>query len=92
MIDLAHARSLLEEEESLVLKKHEEALVGVAARCGQPLLAVYDRDLLVHSFIKNEGMSHEGAEEWVGVNIEGGWHGDKTPLILEQIETHLPLD
>lgn len=92
MIDQTHAMSLLEEEESLILNKHEDALVGVATRCGQPLLAVYDRDLLVQSFIKNEGISHERAEEWVCVNIEGGWNGDKTPLILERIENHTPLE
>ena len=85
MIDRENARSILEEEGSLVMDGREDALIGIGSRCGQPVLAVYDRDLLVQSFM-GDGMSHEEAEEWVCYNIEGGWNGDKTPLILERIE------
>ena len=69
----------------MIMEGRESALVGLGSRCGQPILAVYDRDLLLESFI-SDGMSAEEAEDWVGYNIDGGWNGDKTPIIMERIE------
>ena len=78
---------LLEEEESLLIDGvyMDSALVGVGRRCGQPLLAVYDRDKLMQGFI-DSGMSHEDAEEWVCRNVEGAWVGESTPLGVEAID------
>ena len=78
---------LLEEEEYLLIEGvyTDSALVGVGRRCGQPLLAVYDRDRLVQGFI-DSGMTHEDAEECVCRNVEGAWVGESTPLVVEAID------
>lgn len=60
-------------------------IVGVAARCSQAPLLVYDRELLINHFM-GQGMDWEEAEEYVAYNIEGLWAGPGTPLILERIE------
>ena len=87
MLDREQALIDLEEAEALLIDgaHTHRALVGVGRRCGQPLLAVYDRARLVECFI-GVGMTHEDAEEWVGVNIEGAWVGESTPLVLEAID------
>jgi len=63
----------------------DDAIVGVAERCGQPALLVYDRAKLVQCFVA-QGATWEDAEEWVGYNIEGAWVGPHTPLILHRFD------
>ncbi len=48
----------------------DEAIVGIASRCGQYNLYVYDYDLLVHKFMGDD-MTEEEAMEWVDYNIAG---------------------
>tara|TARA_R100000306_G_scaffold60932_2_gene62273 strand:- start:134 stop:406 length:273 start_codon:yes stop_codon:yes gene_type:complete len=87
VLDREEAMILLEEEESLLIEGvyTDSALVGVGMRCGQPLLAVYDRAKLVQGFV-DSGMTCEDAEEWVCRNVEGAWVGEKTPLVVEVID------
>ena len=87
MLDREQAMIDLEEAEALLIDgaHTHRALVGVGRRCGQPLLAVYDRARLVQGFV-DSGMTWEDAEEWVCRNIEGAWVGESTPLILEAID------
>jgi hypothetical protein len=59
----------------------DEAIVGIASRCGQYNLYVYDYDLLVHKFMGDD-MTEEEAMEWVDYNIAGAWIGSGTPIIL----------
>ena len=78
---------LLEEEESLLIDGvyMDSALVGVGRRCGQPLLAVYDRDKLMQGFI-DRGRRQEDAEEGGCRKVEGAWVGESTPLVVEAID------
>ena len=87
MLDREQALIKLEESEALLIDgaHTHRALVGIGRRCGQPLLAVYDRARLVESFI-GVGMTYEDAEEWVCRNIEGAWVGESTPLVVEAID------
>lgn len=59
----------------------DEALVGVARRCGQPTLAVYDYEKVVEVFV-GQGMTYEDAVEWVEFNVVGAWLGENTPVWL----------
>lgn len=63
----------------------DEAIIGFAHRCTQEPIAVYSRTLLVTHFME-EGMSLEEADEHVSFNIEGLWAGDRTPMIIIDIE------
>jgi len=74
---------LLEEEnpEALLLDGFENALIGVARRCGQPVLAVYDQDIIIQTLIE-QGMDAEDAVEFYEFNVAGAWVGPMTPIIL----------
>lgn len=60
----------------------EAALVGIADRCGQPALAVYDYDKMVALLVRRDGMSDEEAREFIDFNVTGGWLGENTPVCL----------
>ena len=80
----AAVRELLSEEnpDALFADGLDEALVGVARRCGQPTLAVYDYEKCVEVFMSREGISHEDAIEWMEFNVVGAWLGEGTPIWL----------
>ena len=70
-----------ENEEALFADGLDAALVGIARRCGQPTLAVYDYEKCVKIFM-DQGMEHEEAIEWMEFNVVGAWMGEHTPIWL----------
>lgn len=54
-----------------------------------PVVAVYSRRRLVAHFTKlfsadvSGDDAHEDAEEWIEFNVEGGYYGDGTPIIVD---------
>lgn len=71
------------DEEALLLDGLDEAIIGTATRCGQPLLVVYSRAKLVKVLMKRDKLSWEEAEEHIDVNIVGAWMGERTPIVVE---------
>jgi hypothetical protein len=71
-------------EEALLVDGFEEAFIGFAERCGQPLLAVYDREKCIAVLCGS--MTREDAEEYFDFNIAGAWVGEMTPLFLTRYE------
>jgi len=71
-----------ENPEALLFDGFEDAFVGIARRCAQPALAVYDREKCLEILCKRDGMTYEEAEECFGFNTEGAWLGPHTPLVL----------
>jgi hypothetical protein len=63
----------------------EGAFIGVATRCGQPTLAVYDANKCLQILIDRDDMNHEEALEYFNFNVIGAWVGDETPLFLESM-------
>jgi len=61
----------------------DEALVGLACRCGSEPLAVYDRDVMIR--ILSRQMSEEDAVEYLDFNLAGAHIGPLTPMILDRI-------
>jgi len=60
------------------------AVIGVAERCGQPALVVYDYDRLVRAFVE-QVMTEEEASKMVDFNYSGAWIGPNTPLIIHRL-------
>jgi hypothetical protein len=81
----AEVKAILAEEnpQALFADGLEEACIGIARRCGQPSLAVYDYNKVVELFMA-DGMSYEEAVEWVEYNVVGAWMGDNTPVWFQQ--------
>lgn len=73
-----------ENPEALLWDGLEPALVGIARRCGQPSVAVYDYELCVNALMAG-GMTNEEAVEWIEFNVVGGWPGENTPVMLDTV-------
>ena len=71
--------------EALSMDGFDGALIGIAERCGQPALLVYDYDLCIESLIKG-GMSEEEAVEYFDFNCAGAWVGPHTPLVMTRFK------
>lgn len=72
-----------ENSEALLADGFDEALIGVARRCGQLSLAVYSREKCIEILAREMG---EDAEEYFEFNVSGSWNGENTPIFLWQPE------
>jgi len=88
LFDQLKARLAEENPEALLWDGLESALVGIARRCGQPTLAVYDYNLCIEALMQ-EGMSHDEAVEYIEFNVVGGWLGPNTPVMLDGLQNGL---
>ena len=70
-----------ENPEALLADGFDQALIGVARRCGQPSLAVYDRNKCIE--ILAQDMDWHEAEEYFEFNVSGSWMGPNTPIFLD---------
>ena len=69
------------DDDALIWDGCDDAIIGVARRCSEKGLLVYDYELLLSHFI-NDGMTEEEAAEWIDYNIASAWIGEQTPLLL----------
>ena len=69
-------------EEAIFFDGYEDAIIGVAERCSQPALVVYDAAKCIEILVTRDGMSWEDAEEFFSFNTLGCWAGENTPLFL----------
>lgn len=83
MRDLLSVRELVagHNEDALFADGFDEAIMGVAERCGQPTLVVYDARLCIE-ILEGQGMTTEEASEFFSFNTLGAWMGENTPLFL----------
>lgn len=72
--------------EALFADGFDDALVGIARRCGQPDLAIYDYELGVKVLMDRDGMSEEEAIEYMEFNVVGAWVGPNTPIWMAKVE------
>lgn len=82
-----HAREWLSErlESATLWDGFDTAILGIASRCSQEPLVVYDRDRMLKILGRNS--TEEDAMEFLQHNIECAWVGSSTPLILERVPT-----
>ena len=78
------------DDEILCADGFDEALIGYAQRCGQPALAVYDREKCIDVLVERDGMPREDAEEFFEFNVVGAWVGERTPLFLYRLDGETP--
>ena len=70
-------------EELLLADGFEAALIGTGERCGQPTIAVYDREKCIEVLEKSDGMTQEEANEFFEFNVVGAWVGEQTPIFVD---------
>jgi hypothetical protein len=56
--------------------------MGVAERCSQPALVLYDAEKCIDILVKRDGMTEEEASEFFFFNTIGAWVGPGTPLFF----------
>ena len=81
MTDELHDWIIEHNEEALLADGFEEAIIGVAERCSQPALVVYDAEKCI-KILMERGMTWEEADEFFNYNTLGSWMGEHTPLFL----------
>jgi len=73
-------------EEALLADGFDEAILGIAVRCGKPGLVVYDAEKCIEILMQRDGMDEEEASEFFEFNVVGTWAGEGTPLFLYRYE------
>lgn len=66
----------------------DEAILGVAQRCGQPEIIAYDTEKILEILQARDGMTAEEAVEYFEFNIAGAWVGEETPIFIDRKELH----
>jgi len=79
------------DDELLFADGFDDAILGVATRCDQPTIVVYDREKCVEilKLQMNAVDTRNGrteAEEFFSFNVEGSWVGPRTPAYLARPE------
>jgi hypothetical protein len=62
----------------------DDAIIGVATRCGEEPVVCYDRRHCIE-ILMQQGMNEEEAEEYFSFNTEGAWVGPQTPMYIEKM-------
>ena len=75
-----------ENPEALFADGFDGALVGIARRCSQPSLAVYDVNKCIAILMHRDGSTYSEAVEHMDFNVTGGWHGEHTPLWFQDAD------
>jgi hypothetical protein len=70
-------------EDALIMDGFDDAIIGVAERCGQPALVAYSRNRCIE-ILEGQGMDHEEANEFFDFNCAGAWMGPGTPIIIDE--------
>ena len=73
-------------EGALTADGFDDCIIGIALRCGQPDLVVYDSAKIVDKLVLRDGMTYEDAVEFFEYNILGAWVGEGTPLYMTPIQ------
>ena len=73
-------------EQALFADGFEDAIIGVAERCGMAAVIVYDSEKCIDILMKRDGMSRDEAIEFFNFNTLGAYMGVNTPLFLTRYE------
>ena len=71
--------------EVLCIDDYDDAIIGVARRCGQPDLIAYSYRQMIEVMMKRDKCEQEDAMEWIEFNCVGAWMGPHTPVIVEDL-------
>jgi len=71
---------------------YEDAVLGVAERCGVRPVVVYDAMKCIEILMARDGMSMMEASEYFEHNTLGSWVGDNSPVFLWRYRPAAPDD
>lgn len=73
------------DQTAVLMDGFEHAIIGFAQRINEPLLAVYNHDLMIQTLMQRDGMTYQEADEYIEYNCIGAWIGVHTPIIVKPI-------
>lgn len=73
------------DEELIFWDDLDDAIIGTVSRCGEGPVVCYDYEKALECFIA-QGMTYEGAVEWIEHNVVGAYVGTNTPFFLARPE------
>lgn len=75
---------LIQESNPQALKADgfDEAIIGVASRCGSNDLIAYDSSKCLTILMERDGMDYEEALEFFEYNVIGAYMGENTPIFI----------
>ncbi len=68
-------------EDAMIANGLDDAIIGMACRCGSEPVVAYDTNKVIASFVK-EGMTEEEALEFFEFNVLGAYVGPSTPVYV----------
>ena len=83
---LAMIDEMADDQEVLQYPDLKDAIIGWAepwdTNGTTPVRLVYSAEKCIEIFMTRDGMDREGALEWMSFNVEGGYIGPHTPIIM----------
>jgi len=58
----------------------DDAVIGIAVRCGQPDVVAYAVEKCLEILQQRDNMSYDEALEYFEYNVQGAWVGETTPI------------
>lgn len=85
--ELEQFRLTLQENnpEALTMDGFDDAIIGLARRCGQPDLVAYSYKMMIDVMMTRDKCTFEEAQEYIEFNCVGAWMGLMTPIIVEDL-------
>ena len=79
-------KEILAEEnpDAIFFDNLDDAIIGIARRCGQPSVVAYSIEKCLN--ILSKEMSYEEAIEYFDFNVIGSWIGQNTPVFIHEPE------
>jgi hypothetical protein len=68
----------------------DDCIIGTCYTPGPGTRVVYDTDLIIQALVDRDGLTYEEAEDHFSYNIEGGYHGEQTPIFLRRLPDETP--
>jgi hypothetical protein len=72
-------------EEALVMKGFDDAIIGMCYQYGRHPVVAYDREKVIEILMKK--MNRDEAEDFWDYNQIGSWMGEGMPVFIEKFTT-----
>jgi hypothetical protein len=84
MTNTSSILDLIQESNPQALKADgfDEAIIGIASRCGSNDLIAYDTSKCLTILMERDGMEYEEALEFFEFNVIGAYMGKNTPIFI----------
>jgi len=84
-LDRSMLMQIADEEGMLLYDGFDDAIIGMASRCGENTVLAYDIDKIIEILMDRDDLNYEEALEYYSFNMEGAYIGDSTPTHIRCI-------